>query len=156
MLCIRITLQAKLSVLFAFYVRAIMTRCTGTSSCKGRLTGTTVPCTRNMFIPYMKMLFWGAARSFLQDLLCCPCRQSGLYRAKRCQAGSAAPRASGVWKCYCVVPDRWSGRWPCGEGMGERRIMAFSLSVLPWEWYRHRYTGMSMNDCETKMWSMIT
>lgn len=103
MLCIRIiyftskawycesTPFASAAVLFAFYVRAIITSSTGRSGYKARVARAAqsrAPSQGICLIPYMRMLFRGAARSFLQDLLCCPCRQSA------CRAACAEPKGA--------------------------------------------------------------
>lgn len=102
MLCIRIiyftskawycesTLFASIAVLFAFYIKAVITSSTGRSGYKARVaraTQSSAPLQGICLIPHMKLLFWGAARSFLQDLLC-PCRQSA------CRVACAEPKGA--------------------------------------------------------------
>lgn len=119
--------------------------------------GSTEPCTLARNMPHS--IYENAVLRGSQELssgsvvlsMQTECLQSGLCRAKKCQPGSAAPRASGAWRCSCALPDRW-----CGEAVGKRRVITFSWSLLPWEWCKRRQTWVSMMGYETKMWSMIT
>lgn len=87
---------------------------------------------------------------------CCVVHEEWPVQRQKVPARLCSSQGSGVWQCCSVLPDRWSGTWLCGEAVGKRSLSAFSLAFLPWEWCRHRQTGMSMMGYETKLCSVIT